>query len=72
MAAFLSLLAVLTGLGLILAGLMWLAKRVRRRAAGDSVMGPFEEIWHPVAHQARIEIHAQSEQRAPMPSADDR
>lgn len=70
MDAFLALLAILAGLGLILAGLTRLASRVRRRGAGD-VMGPFEEIWHPVAHQARIEIHARSEQRAPMPSPDD-
>jgi hypothetical protein len=65
-------LVVLATYGVILGGLAWLASRVRRRGAGDSVMGPFDEIWHPAAHRARIEIHVQEERPAPAPAPGDR
>jgi hypothetical protein len=35
------------------------------------VAGPFEEIWHPAAHRAKIDIETQDERRAPMLSPGD-
>jgi hypothetical protein len=55
--------------GVVLGGLPWLAFRVRRRTAGGgySLMGPFDEVWHPAALQARIEIEVQDERPVPAP-----
>jgi hypothetical protein len=72
MEGFLAVLVGVTALGGVLGGLMWLARRVRRRGVGESVMGPFEEIWHPAGHRARVEIRVQEERAVPMPSPDDR
>jgi len=36
------------------------------------LMGPFEEMWHPAAVRARIEIQVQDERAAPTPSPGDR
>jgi hypothetical protein len=57
-------LAIFATFSLILAGLWWLASSLRRRH-GSAVMGPFEEIWHPAAHSARIEVRQQVELPAP-------
>jgi hypothetical protein len=35
-------------------------------------MGPFDEIWHPAAHRARIETDVQEERPAPSPLPGDR
>ena len=68
-AAFVSL----TACGLILWGLVRVAVHVRRRGgSGGSLMQPFDEIWHPVAHQARIEVEVQQERPAPNPVPGDR
>lgn len=49
-------------------GLVRIAVRVRRRGAGGgSLMQPFEEIWHPIAYEARIEVELQQERPAPSP-----
>ncbi|MBV8994463.1 MAG: hypothetical protein JO287_12385 [Pseudonocardiales bacterium] len=67
-----ALLAILAGFGIVFGSLAWIAFRVRRRGGGESLMGPFDEIWHPAAHRARIEIHAQDERPAPNPLPGDR
>lgn len=72
MGGLLALLVILAVFGLVLGGLPWLASRTRRRGAGESLMGPFDEIWHPSAHRARLEIQVQEERPAPMPSPGDR
>jgi len=59
------------GFAAILGGLAWLASRIRRRGGGGAVMGPFEEIWHPVAHRLRYEIQAHEERMVPIPSPGD-
>lgn len=60
-----SVLGVLT----VLVGLPYLAARARRRGVGTaSMMGPFEEIWHPAATSARHEVELQEERREPTPS----
>jgi hypothetical protein len=56
---------------LVLAGLPWLARRVRRRGVGGDVLGPFEEMWHPAAHRARMDSQIQEERRDETPSPDD-
>lgn len=45
--------------------------RARGRGAGAAVMGPFEEIWHPAAHRARLTIEVQQEQGDPAPAPGD-
>ncbi len=47
------------------------ARRARGRAASGAVTGPFEEIWPPAAHRARIEVQAQDERMIPNPQAGD-
>lgn len=56
---------------LILGGLVWIARRIRRRGvgAGYSLMGAFDEMWHPAALDARVEIQRHDERQAPDPSA---
>jgi hypothetical protein len=63
--------AILAGFASTLAGLAWSTHRGRGRRVGSSVAGPFEEIWHPGAHRARIGIEIQDERRAPIPSPGD-
>ncbi len=58
-------------LGGALLGLRALSRRMRHRPRGGSVMGPFDEIWHPAAHDARVEVHEQDERPAPAPSPDE-
>jgi hypothetical protein len=65
-------LVVLALFSAVLGGLAWVATRARRRGTGSSMMGPFEEIWHPAAHRARIETKTQHERPAPAPSPGDR
>ena len=56
----------------VLGGLAWAAARVRRRGGGESLLQPFDEIWHPTAYAARIEVETQEEVPAPSPSPGDR
>lgn len=58
--------AVLTVLLVVLVpvGLWAIGRRARGRAAGGAVAGPFEEIWHPAAHRARIQIQVQDQRIA--------
>jgi hypothetical protein len=52
-----------------LGGLVWLARRVRRcgAAGGYSIMGAFDEMWHPAAIEARVELQRHDERQAPAP-----
>ncbi|SBT50394.1 hypothetical protein [Micromonospora auratinigra] len=63
-------LLVLGGLAAVLGLLARLAARVRRRGVGGTVMGPFDEIWHPAAHRFRAEIQVHEERLVPLPSAE--
>jgi hypothetical protein len=62
----------LTIFGVVLVGLARIASRVRRRGGGSPLMSPFDEIWHPAAHRARIETDTQEERPAPSPLPGDR
>jgi len=70
MGDLLALLAYAIVLAVILAGLAWLASRVRRRGIGGGIMGPVDEIYHPSAHRLRFEIEAHEQRTLPMPSAE--
>jgi hypothetical protein len=56
----------------VVASLIWLAARVRRRGIGGGFVAPVEEIFRPTAHQSRIEIEVQAERMVPMPSPEDK
>ncbi len=71
MGTLLAGIVVFAAFGAVMAGLALLTRRQRGRKVGGSVAGPFEEIWHPSAHRARIEIQVQEERRIPMPSPGD-
>lgn len=64
-------LVTTAAVALNLGGLVWLAARARRRGIGGSVLGPLEEIYHPTAHRARVEVQVQDERRTPTPSPGD-
>lgn len=70
----LAFVAVLALFAVVLGGLMLLALRVRRRGLSGSysLMGPFDELWHPAAVQARVEIQVQDERADPLPAPGDR
>ncbi|GAA4359162.1 hypothetical protein [Angustibacter luteus] len=69
--ALLVLLVLLVALAGALAALWWFAKRVRRRAGAGSLMGPFDQIWRPTAHHARVRAQEQDERTVTSPSPGD-
>lgn len=56
---------------LVMGLLLALGKRVRRSGAGGDALGPFEELWHPAAHRARIEVRTHDSRQEPAPSPGD-
>jgi hypothetical protein len=66
--------AVVGGIAAILAGLMWLASRSRRRgtagAALAGAMAAYDEAMHSTAHDTYLEVQAQAERKVPVPSPD--
>jgi len=56
---------------LVPAGLLWLGRRARRRGLGSTVMGPWEEIWDPVAHRRSVEVRVHTERRTAPPAPAD-
>ncbi|WP_163571466.1 hypothetical protein [Fodinicola feengrottensis] len=58
-------------LAVMMGGLVWLARRVRRRGVGSSVLSPIEEIWHPAIREFRFETEAYEERMVPMRTPDD-
>jgi len=67
MAGVLALTGTVLFFGAVLGGLAWVARRGRGRRVSGAVAGPFEELWHPAAHRARIEIQVQDERVVPIP-----
>jgi hypothetical protein len=55
----------------VLGCLAWLAARLRRRGVGREIMGPIDLIYRPHAQHLNIELQAQEQRMAPMPSPDD-
>lgn len=54
-----------------IAGLAWVSYRARSRGVGGSVLGAFDEIWHPAGHRHRVEIQLQDQRKTPIPSPGD-
>ena len=71
MADVLAIAAVIAGFAAVMGCLAWLTKRQRGRRVSGSVAGPFEEIWHPAAHRARIDIEVQDERKVATPAPGD-
>jgi len=71
MADVLPTLLIVVGFVLVMAGLAWVTTRRRGRKVSGAVAGPFEEIWHPAAHRARIDIEVQDERKVAPPEAGD-
>lgn len=70
MAELVAFLVTASGLAAVLSLLVWLARRVRRRGVGGTLMGPIDEIYHPGAHRSRFEIQAQARRGVALPSPD--
>ena len=66
-----AVLIVAVALVAVVAALLWLAARVRRRGIGGNVMAAVDEVWRPTAHQSYYEIRAQSERGVATQSPDD-
>ena len=71
MANVLPTLLIVGGFVLVMVGLAWVTTRRRGRKANGAVAGPFEEIWHPAAHRARIDIEVQDQRTIARPEAGD-
>jgi hypothetical protein len=67
-----ALLIVVGGLAVILAGFVWIARRVRRSGVGARLMGPIDEVYNPGAFRSRQEIQVQEQRMEAPSSADDR
>jgi len=67
----LAIAVVIAAFAAVMGCLAWLTRRQRGRRIGSSVAGPFEEIWHPAAHRARIDIEIQDERKVAAPSPGD-
>ena len=74
MTEVLPVIAVVGGLAGVLAGLALLAARARRRGtAGSAIAGAmaaYDEAFHGTAHDSYVEVQAQAERTAPIPSPD--
>ncbi|MFD8500620.1 hypothetical protein [Amycolatopsis sp. NPDC059657] len=68
---FLAPVATFLSLPLFLAAFAWYAVRARRAGSGQSLMGPFEEIWDPIAHKTNIEIQIEAQRSPETPSPGD-
>lgn len=55
----------------VLGGLWALAARVRRTGVGTGMLGPFDEMWHPVAVDSRIEIETAEYRPVEAPASGD-
>ena len=71
MTDLLAIVAVLAAFGAVMVALVLLTRRARGRRVGSSVAGPFEEIWHPAAYRARVDIEVQDERKIGAPSPGD-
>lgn len=71
MVGVLQVVAVLATWAAVIGGLWALAARVRRTGVGTGMLGPFEEMWHPVAVDSRVEVQAADYRPAEAPAAGD-
>lgn len=71
MGAALVVIVVLLAYALVMLLLTALGRRVRRSGRGGDVLGPFEELWHPAAHRARVDVRTHDSRQEPAPSPGD-
>ncbi|WP_254395517.1 hypothetical protein [Streptomyces sp. AC512_CC834] len=75
MAALLPFVILAGGLAVVLGLFTWLAVRIRRRGTAGGAMSAalasYEEAFRVTAHEAHVEIRAQTDRRAPLLSPDD-
>jgi hypothetical protein len=71
MDAFIALLVSGLTLALILATLVWLARRVRRSGVGAQLMGPIDEVFNADGHRYRQVIEVQDQRMVAPSGADD-
>lgn len=71
MATVVTAVLVLAFFGAVMTGLAVATRHRRGRRASASVAGPFEELWHPAAHRARVAIEIQDERVAEAPAPGD-
>lgn len=74
MTAALTWLAIVVAFAAVMAGLLLAGRRIRQRERGatEAFVGPWEEIWHPAAHNARLRTEVAEERMLPLPPPDDR
>lgn len=56
---------------MILYGSVVLMKRARGSDVRTSGFGPFDEVFHPAAHEATVVVEEQEESAPPVPTPDD-
>jgi hypothetical protein len=71
MDAFLAMLVSGLILALILATLVWLARRVRRSGVGAQLMGPIDQVFNADGHRYRQVIEVQDQRMIAPSGADD-
>ncbi|WP_112239311.1 hypothetical protein [Kribbella monticola] len=47
------------------------AARARRRGISGSMMGVFDQMWHPAAAESHLELQLETDRKKPLPSPDD-
>lgn len=72
MNTFAAVVVIVGGFAAVLGAVAWLGLRVRRRGIGGALMGPADEIFHPMAHRFRAETQGQEERVTTRPAANDR
>ena len=71
LSAVLPWLVFLAILAAVLAALLWLAARVRRRGVGRELMGPVDLIYRPHTHLLNQEIVIQDQRAVDTPAPGD-
>ncbi|MCU1550323.1 MAG: hypothetical protein JWR36_883 [Glaciihabitans sp.] len=70
----LSAIVVVGAIAAVMAGLIWLASRARRRGvAGAAIAGAlaaYDEAFHATAHDTYVEVQAEGERQIPLESRD--
>lgn len=56
---------------LIIGGVPWCARRIRQRGISASPFTVFDEIWHPAAFEAHIQLEVHDERVSPAPEPGD-
>jgi hypothetical protein len=76
MTGFLVSLLVVAATGVVITGMTLLARYLRRHGRGGPALGAamaaYDEVMHPVAYDAFVEVQAQDDRVIPVPAAGER